>query len=470
MYNFKYNESLCAFPWIHNYSGPQYERQLCCTAKPDMPELTGTTEEEYMNSPTMKQIRLDMLEGKKIDACSNCYYREEVGLVSMRENSWSFINARHHYADVSVGKDSLLELGDISSMIDSLPDGIRDAKIKEYQEKEFDRLIANTDEHGHITNKPTYYDIRTIHCNLQCVSCGDTFSSEHINLSKKMGTGAGSFKPDYKFEDNTADEMIQGLKDKRINNLYWAGGEPFMSPLHWRVMEEMLELRKNPEYTEYIDLIKVHYNTNLTKSKWKNKSIPEMLSKYKRLYIEASLDGVYETLEYTRDGAKWKEIEKNWQEYYNSGCDMRITTVLTAPVIFDIDRYLNYWDQYPGLQISIHQYHPYSGLGLSTIFYPDDIIIPAIEYAIKRIERSKTTIASDANGKTIKVLKEYIKQKKENSKWDKMENLIIAKDSHEKRDDFHKTTRLSNILKIINKEAYEWYESIPSLRIDTNEI
>ena len=74
--------------------------------------------------------------------------------------------------------------------------------------------------------------------------------------------------------------------------------------------------------TEYIDLIKVHYNTNLTKSKWKNKSIPEMLSKYKRLYIEASLDGVYETFEYTRDGANWKEVEKNWQEYYNSDCDV----------------------------------------------------------------------------------------------------------------------------------------------------
>jgi len=396
LYNFKYNQSLCAFPWIHNYSGPRYARQLCCTAKPDMPELTGTNEEEYMNSPTMKQIRLDMLEGKKIDACSNCYYREEAGMSSMRENSWNFINARHHYADVSVGKDSLFEIGDTSAIYDDLPDGIRNARMKEWQEIEFDRLVENTDEHGNITNKPTYYDIRTIHCNLQCVSCGPTFSSEHINLAKKMGIPEEGFKPDYKHEDNIADEMIQGLQDKRINNLYWAGGEPFMSPLHWKVMEEMLELRKNPEYKEYIDLIKVHYNTNLTKSKWKNKSIPEMLSKYKRLYIEASLDGVYETLEYTRDGAVWKEIENNWQEYYNSDCDMRITTVLSAPVILDIDRYLNYWDNYPGLSIGVHQYHsetldngffnPASWKTLATNFYPDDIIIPQMEYAIKRIK------------------------------------------------------------------------------------
>ena len=481
MYNFKYNQSLCVFPWIHNYQGPRYARQLCCTANPDMPELTGTTEEEYMNSPRMKQIRLDMLEGKKIDACSNCYYREDAGMTSMRQNSWGFINARQWYEDIGVGKDSLLELGDISSMIDSLPDGIRDAKVKEYQEKEFDRLIANTDEHGHIINKPTYYDIRTIHCNLQCVSCGDTFSSEHINLSKKMGTGAGGFKPDYKFEDNTADEMIQGLKDKRINSLYWAGGEPFMSPLHWKVMEAILELRKNPEYTEYIDLIKVHYNTNLTKSKWKNKSIPEMLSKYKRLYIEASLDGVYETFEYTRDGANWKEVEQNWQEYYNSDCDMRITTVLSAPVIFDIDRYMNYWDNYPGLNIGVHQYHsqtlnngffnPKSWKSLATNFYPDDIIIPQLEYAIKRIKKSKTTIATFENGRAIQILQEYIKEKRKYSKeYSKMENLMLAKDSSETRDDFHKTTRLSNILKIVNTEAYEWYESIPPLRIETNEI
>ena len=206
-----------------------------------------------------------------------------------------------------------------------------------------------------------------------------------------------------------------------------------------------------------------------------------MLSKYKRLYIEASLDGVYETLEYTRDGAVWKEIENNWQEYYNSDCDMRITTVLSAPVILDIDRYLNYWDNYPGLSIGVHQYHsetldngffnPASWKTLATNFYPDDIIIPQMEYAIKRIKKSKTFIGDWENGRTIKILQEYIKEKRKHSKeYSKMENLMLAKDGGERRDDFHKTTRLSNILKIVNTEAYEWYESIPPLRIETNEI
>ena len=46
----------------------------------------------------------------------------------------------------------------------------------------------------------------------------------------------------------------------------------------------------------------------------------------------------------------------------------------------------------------------------------------------------------------------------------------ILKKKENTLNDFHKTTRLSNILKIINTEAYEWYESIPPLRIETNEI
>ena len=160
---------------------------------------------------------------------------------------------------------------------------------------------------------------------------------------------------------------------------------------------------------------------------------------------------------------------------------MRITSVLSAPVIFDIDRYMNYWDNYPGLNIGVHQYHsqtlnngffnPRSWKSLATNFYPDDIIIPQLEYAIKRIKKSKTTIATFENGRAIQILQEYIKEKRKYSKeYSKIENLMLAKDSSETRDDFHKTTRLSNILKIINTEAYEWYESIPPLRIETNEI
>ena len=31
--------------------------------------------------------------------------------------------------------------------------------------------------------------------------------------------------------------------------------------------------------------------------------------------IQASLDGTHETIEYTRDGCNWPDIQKHWKEY-----------------------------------------------------------------------------------------------------------------------------------------------------------
>ena len=87
MYDYNTNQSLCAFPWTHNYSGPRYTRKLCCISD-DIVGLDKTTEEEYINSPQLKQIRLDMLAGKKIPQCHICYKTEELGIQSQRESSF----------------------------------------------------------------------------------------------------------------------------------------------------------------------------------------------------------------------------------------------------------------------------------------------------------------------------------------------------------------------------------------------
>ena len=46
-------------------------------------------------------------------------------------------------------------------------------------------------------------------------------------------------------------------------------------------MEKILELREKPGYKDYIDNIRAHYNTNLTRREWKRKPISQILNKYK---------------------------------------------------------------------------------------------------------------------------------------------------------------------------------------------
>ena len=131
------NKAICAYPWTQNYQGSRYERKFCCISD-DLQGLDKTNEEEFFNSDYMKQARLDMLAGKKRPECHACWKNEDNNMSSLRE-------------EATLDKD-----GNIQRHIQD--------------------LIDATAEDGSVTNKPFFYDCRTIHCNLQCVSCGIVYS------------------------------------------------------------------------------------------------------------------------------------------------------------------------------------------------------------------------------------------------------------------------------------------------------
>ena len=436
--NSNHNKSLCIFPWIENYQGSRYERKYCCISD-DLKGLEKTTEEEFFNSVYMKETRLDMLAGVKRPECHACYQNEDNNILSLRE-------------EATFEQDSW--------------------EVK----KSFKELLDSTKEDGSIDAKPSYYDSRTIHCNLQCVSCGITYSSQHIDLFKDMfgqdtydnargngGTRGNPFKVDKKHEERTAKEMEEGLEEKRITGFYWAGGEPFMSPVHWTVMEKILELREKPGYKDYIDNIRVHYNTNLTRREWKRKPIAQILNKYKHLRIEASLDGTHETLEYTRDGAKWSDIENNWREFSEAGITMEVASVLTAPVIFDVDRYIEFFEQWPGMRIANHLYminqrDPGMQSSLDICFWPDHIFYPAMEHAIQAFQKSSFF----NKDKTVDILKYYLKSKEENrDMFNDPKVLGRIKSKTVYRDEYQKQIKLPDLLAITNPQAREWYVNLP---------
>jgi len=436
------NKSLCIFPWIENYQGSRYERKYCCISD-DLKGQQKTTEKEFWNSGYMRRTRLDMLNGVKRKECHACYQNEENGILSLRQES-TFEN---------------------------------DGQIKDV----YKSILEETNESGALVSEPSYYDSRTIHCNLQCVSCGIVYSSQHIELFKDMfseqalnaspgngGTYNNPFKVDKKHEKATADEMVRGLVEKRITGFYWAGGEPFMSPVHWTVMEKMLELRDDPEYTDYIDNIRVHYNTNLTRRMWKGKPVAQILNKFKHLPIEASLDGTHETLEYTRDGAKWDIIEENWREFHEAGITMEVASVLTAPVIFDIDRYIKFFEQWPGMRVANHLYminqrDKAQQCILDICVYPTHIFKPAMEHAIQAFENSSFVNKE----KTIDILKYYLRSKEENvDVLDSPEYLSAIKSKTLHRDEYQKTIKLPDLYKLTNPDAHKWFMDLPYNMVD----
>ena len=421
------NKSYCPYPWMHSYLGSRYERKLCCISKDTPEEMFKTTQQEFWNSDYMKQIRLKMINGEEVSECVVCYKNERLGIPSLRLEQIDNYNA----------PDELLN----------------------------DFLLSNTNsDNGEVSVLPIYYDYRTIECNLTCVSCGDTYSSAHALLNEKMHNRAPTFSPDRKFEEISVEEMVKGIIDKRITTIYWAGGEPIMSNLHWRVVETMLEYRQKTDYQEYIDSIDMFYNTNLTRAKWKGKLVSDLLTPLQPS-IQASLDGTHETFEYTRDGAKWDEVETNFRDYYsklNKKTNFGVATVLSAPVILDIERYLEFYSQF---DVMLHpHYHfsePFDANIMPALFnirtFPEELFMPAIDSAIKLLKKYNMRNTE----KAVSILKAY-----------RGEHTLLI-DNYNKefyqqvkaqtlyRDKFmHSNRSLGDLYKLLNNDVSEWYDSI----------
>lgn len=421
----------CAYPWQHSYIGSRYERKICCISK-DAVGFEKTPTSEFWNSDFMKSVRTNMLAGEKIAECKVCYECEQANNISLRQ-----------HVNNNITKDMLSD------------------------------YLDKTEVDGYYHGVVTYYDYRTIHCNLQCQSCGDIYSSQHIKLKEKMfgdkiiATDKDSlFKIDYEYEKECTDEIISSIRNKQVTTIYWAGGEPMMSPIHWEVIEYMLEKLDDPAYVDYIKTIQMHYNTNLTKLYWKNKSIPKLLELLQPV-LQPSLDGTHETIEYTRDGVTWEEIDKNFNEYINllnKFEQFGIATVTSAPVLFDLDRYLEYYSRYK-VRLVPH-YHfcsietPTSMSGLLSIKqYPEDIFFPAIQNAKKKLKLYNLPGTSEFIDILTRYEKEYADLRSKN---------IINKEYLEKvkggqvyRDSFNFTKRsLTDLYAITNTSAKEWVDSI----------
>jgi len=420
------NNTICPHPWTHSYIGSHYERKLCCLSL-DIDEYKKTTTKEFWNSSFMKSVRLNMIKGEQIKECSACYAIENSKIISLRQ----ILN--NHYKD------------------------------------RIEKLLEDTKEDGSIDLLPEYFDYRTITCNLQCISCGDIYSSKQFSLNKKIDPNYNRNAPniDKEFEKNMADEMIQAVREKRLKNIYWAGGEPMLSYVHWAVIDEMNLLYKDPEYKEYVSKIFMHYNTNYTQLYKNGQSIPKMLEKFQPS-MQPSLDGTHETIEYTRDGCKWSVIENNWKEYHkylNKNRQLGIASILSGPVILDIDRWFDFYEPYDPF-LHNHKYlcepdhYPKLSQGLLDVrLFPKHIFDRVVGHAIERFEKTdlRNAIAS------ISILKSYIVERSEKLHiFDNEELLIRVKHNAMFRDKYLISKRpLEEILKIIDKEAYEWYKNIP---------
>ena len=258
------SESFCMLPWMHLHAFPDGRAYPCCFAldKLHVGNVNKNSMEEVFNGEKMKQMRLNMLNNKKSRECVKCYDQEQSGFFSLR------LSSNKHFGH------------NIGMTENTKPDGSADFIIK-------------------------YWDIRFSNlCNMACRSCGTWFSSNWYEDHKKLTGSPPNHAKIMKAGRSSNDIWEQLLKQfEHVEQFYFAGGEPIIMEEHLRILKE---LDKRKMY--HVRLI---YNTNFSKSRFKGTDIFELWNKFDSVSIGASLDAEGPRAELMRKGTVWEETIAN---------------------------------------------------------------------------------------------------------------------------------------------------------------
>lgn len=257
----KDSKVFCMAPWVHMHTSPVGNAFSCCIAKNFFGSSLDTTLDGLVNSEHMKQMRINMLNGVKVPTCTSCYQHEQQGVNSFRTQ----FNKRY--------------------------------------EKNFDEVIGNTNENGHLTDfKMRYFDIRFNNiCNMKCRTCNSSFSSQWEQEDLKRKVEYAQVLP-----KNNSLRFIQEVLEHvpYMEYAYFAGGESLITEEHYILLEEMIRQGRTD--------ILLSYNSNVSNLKFKDKDVLNLWSKFKRpVEISASIDHYGERAEYIRHGTDWGQVESN---------------------------------------------------------------------------------------------------------------------------------------------------------------
>lgn len=258
------SDYFCMVPWIHLHSFPNGQAYPCCLS--DMNHPIGNLKEQTMrdvwNGPAYRTMRKNMLEDKPCKECTKCYEQEQSGFMSMRNSANK--NFGQHIGLVDQTK----------------PNGTyEDFKIR-------------------------YYDIRFSNlCNMSCRTCGSLFSSSWYNEEVKLFGPRNH--PQIMYAGRTEMDMWEQMQEHipYVEQIYFAGGEPLIMEEHYRVLKELVRLKRSN--------VRLNYNTNFSRLNLKDEDVLDYWKLFDSVSVGASLDAMGDRAEYIRKGTRWNEIVEN---------------------------------------------------------------------------------------------------------------------------------------------------------------
>lgn len=375
----------CLAPWTHTYLSPQSERRLCCASREtprtfkqyidksknsvtndEVKELLKNrnkynpqTLEEHWNSDHMKDVRRRMMNGEEVPECEVCNKK---------------------LLNTSVYKDYF--------------EGMFGSKREQ--------LLAQTDPDGTHHGLPISYDYRISNiCTFKCRMCGPMLSSSWESEERQHNptfeqNNIWAAQPVRKqirtFQQEVAvEELWAAIKERRLEEIYWVGGEPLDWPEHWEMMKYMVkhDIAKD---------VYVRYNTNLStvwhtvkETATEKTSVPlfELLSHFKDWQVCASLDGTWRIGEYIRTGLNWDTFVYNFSvgsKYVTHPRQLRLDLTLTLPGMMQLDRYVEFADQYNVDILTKVIFAFTNDIIMSPLALPRPLLADLVEYWVADLE------------------------------------------------------------------------------------
>lgn len=305
------NKTFCMAPWVHMNIAPNGDVYPCCLMplehseneeeQQETEELSPITKEtaieiistecngdsrtfgmgslmneslkEIWNNEKMRELRRNMLCGKKSEYCTTCYKEEEVGHTSARQNM--NITYGSHYKYVKETKE----------------DGT------------FDRFNL------------IYWDFRLNNvCNFKCRMCGPGYSSSWEQEMRKTFDIDGEYP---KIDIQGVLEDVEPLYDI-VEEVYFAGGEPLIADHHYTILKNLIQRGRNQE-------VRLSYNTNFSTLKYKDHDVLELWRRFPQLSIQVSCDGIEKRGELIRKGFDWQKFLDNYKNFRNKFPYQRLT-------------------------------------------------------------------------------------------------------------------------------------------------
>ena len=307
----------CTYPWRQLFSDSYGVYMPCCMATVDhphdgcwhgaksdfpAPKVSEVSPSEFFYSDYMKQLRSDMRSGEVTPlinkVCANCINEEKKGGKGLRTPSWKE------------------PLGRAISV-----------KLKLY---------------GNV-------------CNLSCYMCRIKDSSSRIKQTEKLMEIDPEFGEMLEYDKLTYDmkhggvsyNVIEDIKKlaPKIEKIYIIGGEPFIMPRHYEVLDALIEIGQAKN-------IILKYHTNLTKLEWKGNHIFDYIKEFYGCEINWSLEALGEQNDYIRFGSNW---ESNLENYHKIKKHARVWANVCASSlsILSLDKTIE-WMKSEDLEYSIN--------------------------------------------------------------------------------------------------------------------